>query len=135
MGRLTRVPVVAWIVLGGALGTTARAALETWFPARAGSWPWTTFVINLVGSFVLGLLLQSLAVRGPDEGVRRTVRLGVGTGIVGGFTTYSTFVLETDRLVRGGHAAVGFSYALVSVVVGIAAAGAGMALAQRRAAA
>jgi fluoride exporter len=64
-----------------------------------------------------------------DTGWRRAVRVGCGTGLVGGFTTYSTFILEVERLLQGGHAAVGVLYALVSVVAGLAAAGAGIAIA------
>ncbi len=117
----------ALVAVGGVPGVAARALLEGAFPAAAGAWPWTTFAINLVGSFVLGALLESLLRAGPDAGRRRDVRLGVGTGVIGGFTTYSTFVLEVEALLTGGHAVAGVAYALVSVVLGVAAAIGGMA--------
>ncbi|MBD5784753.1 CrcB family protein [Cellulosimicrobium terreum] len=131
-GPRRRPPLVALagiVALGGAVGTTARALLEHVFAPVPGSWPWTTFAINVVGSFVLGVLLETLVRSGPDEGRRRTVRLGCGTGVLGGFTTYSTFAVEAERLLTGGHAALGVAYALVSVVVGIVAACAGIVLA------
>ena len=119
----SRVPLVrlsALVFVGGALGTSARALLEQAFAPATPAWPWVTFAINLVGSFVLGVLLHVLARAGADTGWRRDVRVGCGTGILGGFTTYSTFVLEVDRLLRDGQAAVGLLYAVVSVVAGIA---------------
>ena len=128
MGAL-RLRLAALVAVGGAVGTSARAALETAFAPEPGAWPWTTFAINVVGSFVLGVLLESLVRSGPDDGWRRRARLGLGTGVLGGFTTYSTFALEVDRLVGAGHAVTGVAYALVSVVVGVVAAGAGILLA------
>jgi len=59
------------IILGGALGTAIRAALEGVHPAQPGGWPWTTFAINVSGAFVLGVLLETLVRSGPDTGVRQ----------------------------------------------------------------
>lgn len=121
----TRPPLLALaglVAVGGALGTTLRALLEHTWPAAPGGWPWTTFAINLVGSFVLGALLETLVRSGPDEGRRRLVRLGVGTGVLGGFTTYSTFVVEVERRLSGGFVVTGLAYALVSVALGLVAA-------------
>ncbi|MFC8923087.1 CrcB family protein [Cellulosimicrobium sp. NPDC057127] len=117
------------VALGGALGTTARALLEHTWPAPAGGWPWTTFVINVVGSFLLGGLLEALRRAGPDDGWRRAVRLGCGTGVLGGFTTYSTFAVEVERLAAGGDLGLGAAYALGSVALGVGAAIGGTAAA------
>lgn len=114
------------VAVGSTLGTLLRASISGWFPHGPGEWPWATFAINIVGSFILGLLLETLARRGPDAGRRRMVRLGVGTGILGGFTTYSTFVVEIDRLGQSGHLLLGAGYALMSIVLGLAAAGLGI---------
>ncbi|WP_226925131.1 fluoride efflux transporter FluC [Georgenia thermotolerans] len=128
--RSTSVVRLAGLVaLGGMVGVTARAHIEATFPAPPGGWPWATFAINLVGSLVLGVLLESLLRSGDDTGWRRGVRLGCGTGIIGGFTTYSTFILEVEELLRGGHTVVAVAYPLVSVVLGLVAAGCGIAVA------
>jgi CrcB protein len=124
--------LAALVALGGTAGTAARLHLEAALPAQPGAWPWTTFLINVAGSLILGVLLESLLRGGDDTGWRRAVRVGCGTGIVGGFTTYSTFVLEVERLLQGGDAVVGVLYALVSVVAGLVAAGVGIAVAGAR---
>ena len=80
--RLVHLPVrPAWlgvILLGGTAGTAGRAWLESSFAPVAGQWPWTTFWINLGGAFLLGALLEALAISGPDHGWRRGLRLGLG---------------------------------------------------------
>lgn len=115
----------ALIVAGGSLGTFVRWWLESSFPTPTGGWPWTTFAINLTGSLLLGVLLDSLAATGEDVGWRRYVRLGVGTGVLGGYTTYSTFAVEAVQLGRAGSAGLMLLYAAGSVVLGVALAYAG----------
>ena len=83
------------------------------------------------GAFVLGALLEFLALAGPDDGWRRTVRVFAGTGLCGAFTTYSTFALETTQLGDHGAPGVAIAYAVVSVVLGLLAAGGGIALASK----
>ena|SRR5450830_664104 len=122
--------LLALVVLGGAAGTTVRWSLGQAFAPSPGHWPWVTFAINLTGSFLLGLLLETLVRSGPDAGWRRAVRVGVGTGVLGGFTTYSTFVVEVDRLVATGHAWIGSAYAVLSILIGVLAALAGIGLAR-----
>ena len=68
------------------------------------------------------MLLETLAVLGPDEGWRRRVRLGVGTGLLGGYTTYSSFAVEAALLGRDASAVIGLGYAAATLVVGFAAA-------------
>lgn len=118
---MSRVVAGALIVVGGMAGTALRASLALWFPSAPGQWPWTTLWINLTGSLLLGILLEMLAAF-DDAGWRRAVRLGVGTGFFGGFTTYSSFSVETVALLRSGEWLTGVSYAVLSVGVGIAAA-------------
>lgn len=129
--RAGRYAILGWaglVAIGGAVGATIRAASETAFPAPVGGWPWTTFVINLLGSFVLGFLLELLLRSGPDAGWRRGVRLGCGTGVLGGFTTYSSFAVEVVQLGQHDALGVGVVYALVSVAVGVLAAILGIVL-------
>ncbi len=125
-----RLPALALLVAAGAtIGTAIRATLELEYPAQPGEWPLTTFLINIAGSFLLGVVLESLARSGDDTGWRQRVRLAVGTGVLGGFTTYSSYIFEIDAMARSGYLILGASYALVSVVTGVLAAGAGVALA------
>ncbi len=113
---------LALIFLGAALGTTARSLLEGAWPAAPGAFPFTTFWINVAGSLLLGMLLEAIAESGRDTGWRRGLRLGVGTGVLGGFTTYSTFSVETVLLLRSGNGLLAAGYALASVVTGVLAA-------------
>ena len=121
---------VAAVAVGGTAGTAARwattAALD---PARG--WPTGTLVVNLVGAFLLGLLLERLARGGPDEGARRRVRLLGGTGFCGAFTTYSSLAVQTDVLAAGGAVGGALAYAAVSLVAGLTAASAGARLGGR----
>ncbi|WP_298454990.1 CrcB family protein [uncultured Cellulomonas sp.] len=119
--------LVALVAVGGAIGTALRAAVAAAL-GDAGTWPWSTWAVNLTGAFALGLLLEHLARRGPDDGRRREVRLLAGTGLLGGYTTYSTFALDAVLLADAGRAAVALLYAGSSVVLGVAAAGAGVAV-------
>ncbi len=115
------------VAVGGALGTAAREALTLLAPPIGGI-PWITVVVNVVGAFALGVLLETLALRGPDEGRRRTWRLFAGTGVLGGFTTYSA--LSTDTvLLLGTSPAWGALYALGTVLIGFGAGAAGIAAA------
>lgn len=123
--------LLGFVVLGGMVGTTVRAGLSAAFATPLGGWPVITFTVNISGAFVLGLLLQWLARTGPDEGPRRAARLSIGTGALGGYTTYSSFAVEVDRLIGSGHALLGAAYALVSIAAGLLAAGVGIALADR----
>ncbi len=119
------------VAAGGVLGALARYALTSALPTPARGWPVGTTVVNLLGCFALGLLLEALARRGPDTGRRHLVRLGAGTGLLGSFTTCSTLAVETDLLAREGATALAVAYPLVSVVTGVALCGLGVVLAAR----
>ena len=118
------------VFVGGVIGTSIRASFSALQPAEA-SWPYVTFVINLAGAFILGFLLEYLSLTGEDRGGRKLFRLFAGTGIMGGFTTYGTFILEVDTRFQSHHLVLALAYALVSVLCGLALAGAGVVLANR----
>ncbi|MEH3132768.1 MAG: CrcB family protein [Mycolicibacterium neoaurum] len=113
-----RPSAIAAVALGGLLGAPARYGLEVAFPQVAGQWPVTTFAINVMGAFLLGVLLEGLSRLGPDTGWRQRLRLGVGTGVLGSFTTYSTLAVDTDELLRRSEWWAAGSYAVGTVLVG-----------------
>lgn len=123
--------VWAWVLAGGFVGTGLRWAIETALPTAAGGWPWATYLINLSGAFVLGVLLETLARAGADVGWRQRLRLFGGTGLCGAFTTYSALALEVSLLGRHGVPWVGIAYGLSTVMLGFVAAWAGITVAGR----
>ncbi|KRD43806.1 hypothetical protein ASE38_06290 [Cellulomonas sp. Root930] len=124
--------LAAVVALGGAVGTTGRWAVSEWLGTSAGGWPTATFVVNVVGSFLLGLLLEALLRRGEESRRGRLVRLGAGTGVLGGFTTFSSLALEMERLLAAGQVTMGIAYGVLSVVLGLLACVGGVALGSRR---
>lgn len=119
------------VAAGGAAGTAAREGVTLLIPPL-DDFPLATFVINVIGAFALGALLEGLARLGADEGRRRGLRLLLGTGVLGGFTTYSSLATGGAQLVSAGQAAVGVTYLLVTVAVGGLATWAGIAVAAHR---
>jgi len=118
----------ALVAVGGAAGTLARHGVaEVLDPDRL--FPLATFLVNVTGSFALGALLAVLLVRDHRAPANR-LRLLLGTGFLGGYTTYSALAVETDTLLRGDHVALGLAYAAGSVVAGLVAAFAGIAAAR-----
>ncbi|KAA0097838.1 fluoride efflux transporter CrcB [Mycolicibacterium sp. P1-18] len=120
---------LAWVFAGGVIGTALRYYGELVLPHDGSSWPWATFLVNLLGAFLLGTLLEALARLGDDSGWRLRARLFAGTGGCGAFTTYSTFALEAVLLTRHGHAGTAIAYGLVTVVGGVLTAWLGIVVA------
>jgi CrcB protein len=116
------------ICLGGAVGTAGRYLLATWLPTVAGTaFPWATLAVNVIGSFLLGAIMQAgttTALLSP------TVRLALTTGVMGGFTTYSTFNYETLNLFSEGAWSAGFLNIGITVLACLAAGIGGVALAR-----
>ena len=109
-----------WIGLGGALGSIARYHLDGWCQQTFGAaFPYGTLAVNVVGSFLLVLLMHV----GLRTGlIPPTVRIAIATGVIGGFTTYSTFNYETVRYFQTGAWGVGAANVLVTVLGCLAAA-------------
>ena len=121
---------IGLVFAGGSLGVLARAGLDHAFPAGSG-FPVATFAINLVGAFALAVLIETLALRGDDVGHRRALRLILGTGVLGGFTTYSALAVETDALLRSGQTVTALTYAAGTVALGLVASLAGIRATRR----
>lgn len=115
--------VLAAVAAGGALGAPARYGVGRLLPA--GPFPWATFAVNATGSFALGFVLVLFLERFPPS---RRVRPFVATGVLGAFTTYSSFAVETDLLVRAGRPALAATYAVATIVAGLVAVRVGMAV-------
>lgn len=131
----TRLPhhdprLLGLVTLGGAVGSVLRYAVSLVTPQPQG-WPLGTLAVNVVGAFALGLLLEGLARRGPETPARRRVRLTLGTGLLGGFTTYSSLALEVERLLSDGAVGVAVGYAAATLLAGTVAAVVGVALGVR----
>lgn len=133
MGRPThlRLDLVALVALGGVVGTLARYGLAEALPSW-GSWPLATLTANLSGSALLGILLEALVREGPETQRTRMVRLTLGTGVLGGFTTFSSLAYEIEHLVADGDPGMGVAYGLGSIALGLAACFAGVAWAAAR---
>jgi CrcB protein len=108
-----------WVMAGGAVGTGLRYGLGLALPPQgAAGFPVGTLVANLLGCLAIGLCATSLLAEGA---VPPHVRLGVLVGVLGGFTTFSSFGLETMRMVSTGHLGAAAVYVLLSNAGGLAA--------------
>lgn len=108
-----------FVFLGGCAGAYARYWVSMQIPPVADGWPSATFAVNLLGAFLLGFLLEGLARIGDDRGARRLVRLAIGTGFIGAFTTYSTFASDIYGLVQHNHIVLSVIYGLITVIGGL----------------
>jgi fluoride exporter len=115
--------------LGGALGTLARYGVSRSLAGDSTGFPWPTFAVNVVGSFVLGLLITVLVERRPPT---RFLRAFAAVGFCGGFTTFSTMVVEAAQRGQHGRAGLAAVYLAVSLVAGLLAAAAGIGLGRGR---
>ena len=135
-----RLPYLGLTLIGGSLGTAAREAISLAVSDVDGI-PVAIFGINILGAFCLGLLLSALSRMGPDVGMRQKMRILIGTGFMGGFTTYSALAADAAQLlghgalstgIGEGRVGAGLLYGLVTVVIGGLATWAGIALASAR---
>jgi CrcB protein len=122
--RDRQLDILGVIALGGGLGSTARYLISTALPVHPGHFPWATFMINMTGCLVLGLLMVFVVEIWPP---RRYLRPFVGVGILGGYTTFSTFAVEIRGLAAHGAWALADAYTLSSLVGGVTAVWCGIA--------
>ncbi len=108
---------------GGGLGALARWGIAEALPRDPGGWPWATLLVNVLGCLVLGVLIGRVFDRYPASSSLRPL---LGTGVLGGFTTYSAFAVETVQLTDAGRPGVAAAYVLASVAGGVAASALGL---------
>ncbi len=120
--------LIGWVAAGGAAGAAMRylvmiAAAHLW----GITFPWGTLTVNVVGSFILGALVEVMALTwSVSEGVRAFLVVGM----LGAFTTFSTFSLDVVTLYERGEWGLAIAYVLASVILSVAALFAGLALAR-----
>ncbi len=107
---------LAAIFAGGALGTLTRAGLAEALPHAATSWPWPTFIVNVVSVFLLGYFVTRLQERLPLSSYRRPF---LGTGICGGLSTFSTMQVEVVKMLDAGVYGLATAYVAASVAAGL----------------
>ncbi|MFJ6074469.1 fluoride efflux transporter CrcB [Streptomyces sp. NPDC093065] len=100
-------PVVAVVALGGGTGAAARYAASLWWPTRTGGFPWTTLGINVLGCAVIGVFMVVIT---EVWAAHRLVRPFFGTGVLGGFTTFSTYAVDSRSLFADGQVHTGLAY-------------------------
>ena len=123
--ELRRAPwaVLSVISAGGVLGATARYGLGVAFPAIPGRFPWATFGVNATGCLLIGVLMVLIT---EVWAGRRLVRPFLGVGVLGGFTTFSTYVVDAQRLVEAGAARTALVYLGGTLFAALAATWAGL---------
>ncbi len=113
-----RLDILALIAAGGAVGSAARYGVAEALPHEPGEVAWSTFAVNVTGGFLLGLLMVFVLDLWPPS---RYLRPFFGVGVLGGFTTFSTYMLDTHALLAAGEVVAALTYVLGTLVVGIAA--------------
>ncbi|MGF0316934.1 fluoride efflux transporter FluC [Nocardia fluminea] len=110
--------VLAAISVGGGLGATARFGFAYWWPVLPGRFPWSTFTVNVLGCFAIGVLMVVVTELWEAP---KLVRPFLGIGVLGGFTTFSTYSLEIRRLVGTGATGTAVAYLGLSVLAALGA--------------
>jgi CrcB protein len=119
-------PVIFGVALGGAVGASARYHHDPYLEHHTESvFPWSTFTINVTGCFLIGLVIEQLVDRHHVPG---WIRVGLVVGVLGGYTTFSTFAQEGFSLLESRDVGIALAYAAGSVVAGILAVYAGTLL-------
>ena len=124
----SRATLLTVIGVGGALGTLARYELGVYLRTVGYGWSWATFIANLTGAFALGLLVAMAGRHWPRS---HYLRPALGTGVLGGYTTFSTYLVETVQRLDHGHAGLALLYVVSTLVGGVLLSFAGLAAGSR----
>ncbi|MEV5593123.1 fluoride efflux transporter CrcB [Streptomyces sp. NPDC052496] len=117
-------PAVGAVALGGGAGAAARYGATLLWPAAPGTFPVTVFLVNVAGCALMGVLMALIAERGSPHPLLRPF---LGTGVLGGFTTFSTYAADIQHLTDTGRLALGVAYLAATVLAALAAVWAGYA--------
>jgi fluoride exporter len=117
--------VLLAVALGGMLGSLARHLVAVAMPSSPYGWPWPTFAVNLTGCVLIGVLMVVIVEAG---GAHRLLRPFLGVGVLGGYTTFSTYTVETQRLAVDGRPLLAAAYLLATAVGALVAVQLGVAL-------
>ncbi|MEJ3750365.1 fluoride efflux transporter CrcB [Actinomycetes bacterium KLBMP 9797] len=109
--------VIGVVAAGGAIGAAARYGIGVAWPTPPGTFPWATFTVNIIGCALIGVLMVLIEV----ASAHRLVRPFAGTGILGGFTTFSTYAVDIERLVSMSAARLGLLYMVATPLAALAA--------------
>ncbi|MGH3986956.1 MAG: fluoride efflux transporter CrcB [Actinomycetes bacterium] len=123
-----RPDVLLAVACGGLIGSLARYGVGQWLPTQKHGFPWSTFLINVSGALLLGILVVLLLQRFPPN---RYAGAFFGTGVLGAYTTFSTYMVETVLLAQDGYVARATAYLLGSLVVGLLASWLGIVIGRR----
>lgn len=123
-----RPAVLAAVAAGGMIGALARHAAARAWPSDGGGFPWTTLAVNASGCLLIGVLMVLVAERVP---VHPLLVPALGTGVLGGYTTFAAYAVEFSQLLESGRVATGLAYGGATPVLALAAAAAGAALTRR----
>jgi fluoride exporter len=121
-------PVVAVVAAGGALGAAARYGAGLLWPTAPGAFPWTTLGVNTAGCALIGVFMVLIS---DGRSGHRLVRPFFGTGVLGGFTTFSTYAVDIQDLVQDGRARIGLAYLALTPLAVLAAVWASAAATRR----
>jgi len=114
--------VLGVVSVGGALGAVGRYGLSVGMPHRPGTFPWATFVTNVTGCLLIGVLMVLVT---EVWAAHRLLRPFLGTGVLGGYTTFSTYAVDVQQLVDAGRARTGLLYLAGTLVAALVAVSAG----------
>ena len=118
-------PVLAAVSAGGVLGALARYGISVAWPHHSGGFPWSIWTINVSGSFLIGVLMVLITARLPAQ---RFIRPFLGVGILGGYTTFSTAMVDVRQAAAAGAPGVAMLYLGATIVAALVAVWAGSAL-------
>jgi CrcB protein len=124
--------VLGAIAVGGVLGAEARYGMSVWLPHQPGQWPGATWLVNTSGCFLIGVLMTVITELAP---VHRLIRPFLGVGILGGYTTFSTAMVDVQQMAVAGREAQALGYLAATVAAALAATFLGATLARTPAAA